>query len=311
MEDDKIKRDQDLWSKSRDKVLPGHNACAGCGMILAVKYTFRALDGNMVMTASAGCISAVPGYFPKVSYNLPVLYVGFAGTAAAAAGLNAGLRAKGQEDVTIVAIEGDGGTADIGLQSLSGAIERAHNFVYICVDNEGYMNTGGQRSSTTPYGARTNTTPLGKRRMYKKERKKDVALMLAAQGAPYVATATLAYPRDLMNKIKRAQNVDGVGYVHVLCPCVPAWGYLPEKTIEITKQAVETGVFKLYEIENGEEVTWYKKPKEMKRKPVQEYLELQERFSHLTEDEIQEIQDMIDEDWGRIERHGLIGWSGS
>lgn len=277
-----------------NRILPGHSACPGCAMMLAIKYTVEALEGDIMVAAPAGCITATHGHLPSTAYNFPIFDVAFASAASIATGMQAGLKRKGG-NVTVIAMAGDGGTGDIGLQALSGAAERGDNIVYLCNDNEAYMNTGAQRSSMTPYGVRTSTTPIGKKRTFKKEEKKNLPFILASSAARYVATTTIAYPSDFKQKIEKARDVEGVGYVQSLNPCPPGWGFEPEKTVELSRLAVETGVWKLYEIEDGKVFQWNKKPK--KRKPIKEYLNYQKRFRHLGTEEVNRIQNMVDNEW--------------
>jgi pyruvate ferredoxin oxidoreductase beta subunit len=202
---------------------------------------------------------------------------------------------RGLDDITVVGWAGDGGTVDIGLQALSGAAERETNFIYICYDNEAYGNTGLQRSGATPYGAWTTTTPTGK-----KERKKNMPLIMAAHKIPYVATACPSYPVDFVNKLRKAKEIKGTKYIHVLAPCPTGWRYDTSKTVEIGRLAVQTGIWVLYEIENGR--FRLNPPSDRlidksKRKPVKEYLAMQDRFRHLTEADIEKIQTWVDEDW--------------
>jgi pyruvate ferredoxin oxidoreductase beta subunit len=219
----------------------------------------------------------------------------FEATGATCSGIVAALKIRGLEDITVVGWAGDGGTVDIGIQALSGAAERETNFIYVCYDNEAYGNTGLQRSGATPYGAWTTTTPTGK-----KERKKDMPLIMAAHRIPYVATACPSYPIDFVNKLRKAKETKGTKYIHVLAPCPTGWRYDASKTVEVGRLAVQTGMWALYEIENGK--FRLNPPSDRlidksKRKPVKDYLSMQERFRHLTEADIERIQAWVDEDW--------------
>jgi pyruvate ferredoxin oxidoreductase beta subunit len=219
----------------------------------------------------------------------------FEATGATCSGIVAALKMRGLEDITVVGWAGDGGTVDIGIQALSGAAERETNFIYICYDNEAYGNTGLQRSGATPYGAWTTTTPTGK-----KERKKDMPLIMAAHRIPYVATACPSYPIDFVNKLRKAKEIKGTKYIHVLAPCPTGWRYDTSKTVEIGRLAVQTGMWALYEIENGKfrlNPPSDRLVDKSKRKPVKDYLSMQERFRHLTEADIERIQTWVDEDW--------------
>jgi pyruvate ferredoxin oxidoreductase beta subunit len=219
----------------------------------------------------------------------------FESTGAAASGIVAALRQRKIEDITVVGWAGDGGTVDIGIQALSGAAERGTDFIYICYDNEAYGNTGMQRSGATPYGAWTTTTPSGK-----KERKKDMPLIMAAHRIPYVATACTSYPLDFVNKLRKAKDMKGTKYIHLLTPCPTGWRYDTSKTVEMGRLAVQSGLWVLYEIENGKfrlSVPSDRFVDKTKRKPVKDYFATQGRFRGLTEEDIQRIQKWVDEDW--------------
>jgi len=278
-------------------MLPGHVACLGCGAALAMRYALKALGKKTIVSVPACCWAVIPGVYPYRTLEVPLLYTAFEVTGAAISGIREALEVLGQDDVTVMGWAGDGGTADIGIQALSGAMEREHNVIYVMYDNEAYMNTGVQRSGATPFGAWTTTTPVGKLRIYKKERKKPVAEMMVAQGVPYVATANIAYPEDLIRKLRKAKEMKGPKFIHIYATCPTGWRVPPNKTIEIAKLAVQTRVFPLYEVENGV----YKinvKPKE--RVPVRDYLRMQGRFRHLTEEEVELIQKMVDEEWEKL-----------
>jgi pyruvate ferredoxin oxidoreductase beta subunit len=228
---------------------------------------------------------------------VPLQNILFESAAAAASGIVAALRKRGMHDVTVVGWAGDGGTVDIGIQALSGAAERETNFIYICYDNEAYGNTGVQRSGATPYGAWTTTTPLGKR-----ERKKNMPLIMAAHKIPYVATACPSFPTDLVNKLRKAKEIRGTRYIHILTPCPTGWRYDPSKTVEVGRLAVQTGLWALYEIEYGK--FRLNPPSDRlldkaKRKPVEDYFMLQGRFRGLTKEDVERIQYWLDEDWER------------
>jgi pyruvate ferredoxin oxidoreductase beta subunit len=220
-------------------------------------------------------------------------------------GVEAGLKIltkKGkilERKIKCVAIAGDGGTSDIGIQALSGALERYHNFLYICFDNEAYMNTGIQRSSATPYGASTTTAPAGKFSIGQVTRKKNMAAIAAAHNIPYVATACPSYRFDLIKKVKKGADVKGPAYIHIFSPCPTGWRYATDLTIQIGQLAVQTGIFPLYEIENGRYKLNADPPK---LKPVEEYLKLQGRYRHLTDKEIEKIQRMVNEDYAKLKQ---------
>ena len=282
---------------------PGHRACIGCVEVLAVRQAMKALGPNTIVVSATGCMEIVSSQLPWTSWRLPWIHTIFENTAAVASGIESGLKVmwskgiKPEQKVNVVATAGDGGTSDIGLQALSGALERGHNFTYICWDNEAYMNTGIQRSSSTPYGASTTTAPAGKKSIGQVTWKKNMPLIAAAHNIPYVATACPSYPFDLMDKVKKAADTDGPAYVHIFSVCPTGWRTSPEMGIEIGKLAVQTGVFPLYEVENGK----YKLSiKVSNRKPVQEYLKPQGRFRHLSEDDIKHIQERTDEEYEKL-----------
>jgi pyruvate ferredoxin oxidoreductase beta subunit len=242
---------------------------------------------------------------PYTSWRVPWIHTLFENTAAVASGIEAGLKVmmkKGKiarKDITVVAMAGDGGTSDIGLQALSGALERGHNFLYICFDNEAYMNTGIQRSSATPYGASTTTSPAGKVSIGQFSWKKDMPAIVAAHNIPYVATACPSYPLDLMAKVEKGAAIQGPAYVHILSVCPTGWRCPTDLTIRIGRLAVETGIFPLYEVENGTYKLNFDFPK---LRPVADYLKLQGRFRHLSDDIINTIQQRVAKDYARLKK---------
>jgi len=282
---------------------PGHRACIGCGEVLAVRLVSKALGPKVIMVSATGCMEIVASQLPWTSWRVPWIHTLFENTAAVASGIEAGLKAlqsKGKktgDDVTVVATAGDGGTLDIGLQALSGALERNHNFVYICYDNEAYMNTGIQRSSATPYGASTTTAPAGKKSIGQITWKKDMPAIAAAHNIPYVATACPSYPFDLMEKVAKAASIPGPAYLQIFSVCPTGWRSVPEISIGLGRLAVQTGVFPLYEVENGEYKFSVNTPR---LKPVEEYLKSQGRFRHLSEEDIKIIQDRINKDFEQL-----------
>jgi pyruvate ferredoxin oxidoreductase beta subunit len=281
-------------------LLKGHAACAGCGPAIAIRLLFKALGNKVIMVVPACCTTVIQGPYPSSAIAVPLQNILFESTGAAASGITAALRARNIKDVTVVGWAGDGGTVDIGIQALSGAAERGTDFIYICYDNEAYGNTGMQRSGATPYGAWTTTTPTGK-----KERKKDMVWIMAAHHIPYVATACPSYPIDFINKVRKAKEIRGTKYIHVLAPCPTGWRYDVSKTVEIGKLAVETGLWALLEIEDGK--FKLNSPSDRlvdkaKRKPVKDYLTLQERFRGLKAEDMGKIQAWVDEDWERYRR---------
>ncbi len=286
-----------------DMISAGHRACQGCGEILALAMAMKVAGPNTIVANATGCMEIVTSPFPQSAWKIPWIHVAFENTAAVASGIEAGIKAlqrKGRISVrnpNIIAVGGDGATFDIGLQSLSGALERGHNFVYLCLDNEAYMNTGIQRSSATPFGAITTTSPAGTHSIGQHTWKKDMPGIAAAHNIPYVATASPAFHLDLMNKMKKALTIEGPAYLQIYSPCPTGWRSKPEKSIEIAKLVVQTNVFPLYEIINGD----LKISKKIKKpKPVQEYLKTQRRFAHLKEPEIAYIQKRIDASWARL-----------
>ncbi len=282
---------------------PGHRACIGCGEALAVRLVCKALGDSVIIVNATGCMEVVSSQLPYTSWRVPWIHTLFENTAAVASGIEAGLKIltkKGRRllpDVKVVAMAGDGGTSDIGLQALSGALERGHNFIYICFDNEAYMNTGIQRSSATPYGASTTTSPAGKVSIGQITWKKNMPAIAVAHDIPYVATACPSYPFDLMTKVSKAVATNGPSYLHILSVCPTGWRCPTELTIEIGRLAVQTRIFPLYEVENGK----YKLSLDLlKLRPVTDYLKLQGRFRHLSEDVINEIQQRVNEEYIKL-----------
>jgi pyruvate ferredoxin oxidoreductase beta subunit len=287
----------------RERFLPGHRACIGCGEALAVRLVCKALGDNIIIANATGCMEIVSSQLPWTSWSVPWIHTLFENTAAVASGIESGIKAmvrKGRyspSDVKVVAMAGDGGTSDIGLQALSGALERGHNFLYICFDNEAYMNTGIQRSSSTPYGAATTTSPAGKVKPGQLTWKKNMAAIAAAHNIPYVTTACPSYPIDLMAKVEKAVATKGPSYLHVLSVCPTGWRCPGELTIKIGRLAVETGMFPLYEVENGRYQLSYDPPD---LRPVTDYMKLQGRFRHLSEDTVSEIQKRVKAEYDRL-----------
>ena len=282
---------------------PGHRACIGCGEALAVRLACKALGRNTIIVSVTGCIEIISSQLPYTSWRVPWIHTLFENAAAVASGIEAGLKVmtrKGRHparDINVVAMAGDGGTADIGLQALSGALERGHNFLYICFDNEAYMNTGIQRSSATPFGASTTTSPAGKVSIGQVTWKKNMPAIAAAHDIPYLATACPSYPFDLMRKIERAARTSGPAYVHILSPCPIGWRFASDLAIRIGRLAVETGIFPLYEVEGGRYKLSFDLPK---LRPVTDYLKLQGRFRHLSEDTVSEIQHRVDMEYAKL-----------
>ena len=286
-----------LTIPEEELMYPGHVGCLGCGATLAMRYTLKALGQRTIISVPACCWAVMPGVFPYTCLKIPMLYTAFETTGASISGIRAALDAKGIDDITVVGWAGDGGTADIGIQALSGAVERGTDVIYIMYDNEAYMNTGVQRSSATPVGAWTTTTPVGSTRDWKKMPKKDMVEIMVAHKIPYTATMSIAYPEDMIKKLQKAQKIKGPKFIHIYAPCPTGWRMAPDKTVEIAKMATACGVFPLYEVENGV-YTITRKPGELK--PVKPYLALQGRFRHLPQEEIDGIQNEINKKWNRL-----------
>ncbi|WP_044974771.1 thiamine pyrophosphate-dependent enzyme [Ruminococcus sp. HUN007] len=290
-------------SISREEYFYGHKACAGCGGSLAVRAALKVLGKNAVSVLPAGCMSAVGFNFPQLCFSNNSIISTFAGTASMLTGIEAGLRAKGYKDFTAVGFAGDGGTADIGIQALSGAIDRNDNIIYICYDNEAYMNTGIQKSGLTPFGARTTTTPAGANVHGNIRPKKNMFEIVAAHGIPYAATASVGYIGDFIAKVQKASQIQGTKYIHVIAPCPTGWGISVDETVEIAKEVVDSGLWYLAEYENGEYRLTHR-PKEFTS--AEAYLKRQGRFRHLTEDDIKVITDSRDEKWKFIEKNFIV-----
>ncbi|MGD8776720.1 MAG: pyruvate synthase subunit PorB [Syntrophobacterales bacterium] len=286
-----------------EPLAPGHRACQGCGEVLALRQVMKALGNNVIVVSATGCMEIISSPYPQSAWRVPWLHVAFENAAAVASGVEAAHKAmirKGRledDQIIFLAIAGDGGTADIGIQALSGALERGHDFVYVCLDNEAYMNTGIQRSSSTPYGAGTTTSPPGKKSIGQKTWKKNMPAIAAAHNIPYVATASPAYYVDLMNKTKKASLVKGPAYLHIFSPCPTGWRCAVEDSVQTARLVVQTKIFPLYEVIDGK---WRLSRKIKKPKPVTEYFKLQRRFSHLTEEDIALIQERVDKEFDRL-----------
>jgi len=282
-------------------IYPGTRACAGCSMALIYRIALKALGPKTIITVPASCLTVLHGMQGFCTTKVSVLHTPFATTGASASGIVASLEDKGlAEEINVVAFAGDGGTVDIGIQSLSGAVERGTNFIYACYDNEAYMNTGVQRSGSTPSGAYTTTTPNGK-----KEYKKNMPKILEAHGIPYVATAISSYPLDLYEKFKNAMKIKGPKYIHILAPCPPGWGYNPKDSIEIGRLAVQTGFWPLYEVIDGKFILSKDSQRFLdptKRKPISEYLNIQKRFKNISDEGIKNHQNYIEEQWKQIKK---------
>lgn len=287
--------------REEELIYPGTRACAGCGMALIYRIALKALGPKTISTVPASCLTVLHGMQGFCSTKISVLHTPFATTGAAASGIVGSLEAKDlDEEICVLAFAGDGGTTDIGIQALSGAAERGTNFIYACYDNEAYMNTGVQRSGSTPLGAYSTTTPGGKT-----SHKKDMPKIMEAHGIPYVATANASYPLDLYEKFQKARKIKGPKYIHILAPCPPGWGFDPKDTINIGRLANETGFCPLYEVENGK-FHLSKKSKRFldpsNRKPIQKYLEAQNRFNKLSDAQIADYEEYIEKLWTDIQK---------
>lgn len=284
---------------------PGHLACQGCGATISMRLVLKALGPKTIMAIPACCWTIIDSAWPNHTLKVPLMHTAFETAAIAASGIRAALDIKGKTDIHVVAWAGDGGTFDIGIQALSGAAERNENIIYVCYDNEAYMNTGIQRSSATPWGAWTTTTP---ERHPEDRPKKNMIQIMAAHKIPYTATASIAFPNDFIRKFKKASQIKGTRFMHIFSPCPPGWKMASDLTIKVARLAVETKVFPLIEIEDGDKVTINYWPKGL---PVIEYLKLQGRFKHLSQDQVDYIQAYVDKEWERLvklhkETHGEL-----
>lgn len=288
-----------------DWLAPGHRACQGCGTVLPLKLALKVLGPNTIAVSATGCMEIISSPFPYTSWKIPWIHVAFENAATVASGIESAIKAlkrKGKlpkkEKINVVVFAGDGATFDIGLQFVSGALERGHNFIYICLDNEAYMNTGVQRSGGTPFMAHTTTSPAGKVIHGNITWKKNLPGIISAHNIPYFATASPAFYMDYMNKVKKASLVEGPAFIHVYSPCPTGWGSKSEDTIKLCKLIVETRIFPLYEVIDGKYYILNRKVD--KPKPVEEYLKLQRRFRHLKPEEIALIQNRVNEEYERL-----------
>ncbi|SHK32983.1 thiamine pyrophosphate-dependent enzyme [Rhodothermus profundi] len=294
----------------------GHSLCAGCGVPLVVRMVLNTIDTPVIVVNATGCLEVATTRYPATAWNIPWLHVAFENAAAAASGVETAFRVlqrkrqRGHpapfelpEDVRIIVFGGDGGTYDIGLQALSGALERGHRFTYICYDNEAYMNTGNQRSGATPPLAYTTTTPVGTQSLGKLQQRKDLTEIAVAHHVPYVAQASISHWQDLVRKIQMAVQADGPSFLNVLAPCQRGWGYDPAQTVEIARLAVETCFWPLYEVIDGE---YWLNARPSKPRPIAEWIKTQNRFRHLLRPENRHLLDMLQEQvnraWDRLLR---------
>lgn len=287
-----------------ESVALGRGGCAGCPAVIGARMVSKVAGENSIMVNSTGCMCVNYGYAGATKF--PYIHSLFPNAGAVIAGIDAGLKAQGKRDgVNLFAYCGDGGTVDIGLQALSGAVDRGHKFLYVCYDNEGYMNTGSQRSGATPYRARTSTTPVGEIRSGEQRllsRRKDMVRIMANHGIPYAATASVAYPTDLMNKVEKALQVDGPSYIHLQAPCLVGWSVSEDMGVAVARAAVQTLINPLYEVIDGKR--YHITVDVRKPRPIEEYLKMQGRFAHLfssdQREEIALMQRDIDANWAYL-----------
>ncbi len=284
---------------------PGHRACVGCAEALAVRQVAKAVGRDAIMVNATGCMEIIASNYPNTNWEIPWIHTLFENTSAVASGVEAAiktLKRKGKfptdRRAKVVAMGGDGGTADIGLQALSGMLERGHDILYICYDNEAYMNTGIQRSGATPYGASTTTSPAGSESIGQHTWKKNMPEIVAAHRIPYVATACPSYPFDLMAKVKKAMAIKGPAYIHIFSVCPTGWRSPSDQAVHMGRTAVQSGVFPLFEIENGEK--WSLSLDFDELLPVKDYFKGQGRFRHLTDEDIDKIQTRVHQEWNRV-----------
>lgn len=276
---------------------PGHPACQGCGAILGLRHLLKALGKNSILVVPAGCTSIIAGSTSAAVFNVPMIHAAFGSASSIASGIAEALEKKGKKEVNVVVWAGDGGTYDIGLSSLSGAAERGHNILYVLDDNEAYMNTGIQRSGGTPRGAWTTTTIKGK-----KEEKKDILDIMLSHHLPYIATASIAYPLDFYNKVKKAIEKKGFKFIHLMAPCPPGWRFDFSLTVEMARRAVLSGAWILMELENGRlKLNPPSKTMiEKRRLPLEEYISMQGRFKYVDDELLKELKMDVEERWKRI-----------
>jgi pyruvate ferredoxin oxidoreductase beta subunit/2-oxoisovalerate ferredoxin oxidoreductase beta subunit len=276
----------------------GHVACGGCVEALSLRVIVNTVGEDAVAVVPPSCGAIICGGYPNSALKIPVFHTTLEAAAASASGIKRALVAQGKPDTTVMCLAGDGGTYDIGLQALSSAAERNEDILYICFDNEGYMNTGGQKSSSTPLGASTGSTPGGKT-----TRKKNMVEILAAHRVPYIATASPGHLNDLAAKVERARNIRGTRVIIVLIPCLPGWGVADNAAVKTARLAVDCGVFPLYEVENGEHYTL---TQQTRTQPVEAYLAQQKRYRHLTGEDVESLQAEVDSEWDRLQHIASI-----
>ncbi|WP_297522755.1 3-methyl-2-oxobutanoate dehydrogenase subunit beta [Thermococcus sp.] len=284
----------------------GHTACQGCGASLGLRYVLKAYGRKTIVVIPACCSTIIAGAWPYNTLDANLFHTAFETTGAVMSGIEAALKAmgykvKGEDGVMVVGWAGDGGTADIGLQALSGFLERGHDAVYIMYDNEAYMNTGIQRSGSTPYGAWTTNTPGGKRHFLEKRHKKKVIDIVIAHEVPYAATASVAYPEDFIRKLRKAKEIPGPSFIQLFSPCPTGWRSPTDKSIEIARLAVQTAYFPLFEYENGKyRINMPSTRKEPK--PIEEFLKLQGRFKYMTKEDVEILQRWVNHEWEKLKK---------
>ncbi len=276
----------------KEYLRPGHMACPGCGYTTIIRLVLKALGEKTIVIVLPSCLGVISGNHPVSSISVPSFHSAFEIAAPTAGGISNALKVQGREDITVLAFAGDGGTFDIGLQSLSGAADRNENFIYVCLDNEAYMNTGIQSSSATPSKVWTMTTPRGRQ-----GKKKKFMQLIAAHRMPYAATASMGHPFDLIAKIKKAKEIKGTKFIHTLAPCPTGWRMPEDLSAKSAMLAVETKLFPLYEIVDGKH---YNITHESQGLPVKEYTKIQGRYRHFTDEDIKNLQEEVDEEWEQL-----------
>jgi len=282
----------------------GHSTCPGCGLALALRYVLKALPPETVLIVPPSCIAGTDGPFPRSCLGFSTVHCTFTSAASSASGLSRALKARGYEGARAVVFAGDGATYDIGFQALSSAVERNEDFLYVCYNNQGYMNTGIQKSGATPLGAHTTTTPRGKPTPMK-----DLMEILIAHRIPYCATATPAFAEDLIAKVQKALNVRGVKYIEVLVPCVQGWGIPENAAVRVSRLAVESCAFPLYEAERGERLRLTYVPQ--RRLPLADYLGAQSRFRFVGPDDLAALEGEVERKWSRLLQASGLGGEGT
>jgi len=295
-----------LTLPEQELMFSGHSACPGCGAALAMRLLLKGLGPRTVVSVPACCWTVIATPYPTTALGVSMMDNPIEATGASISGIRAALDAMGKKDVTVVGFAGDGGTADIGIQALSGMLERRTNAIYVMYDNEAYMNTGVQRSGETPLGAWTTTTPVEGHERGKIEPKKDMMAIVLAHHPTYAATLNPSFPEDFERKVEKAKGMVGPRFFHIFTPCAPGWRFDSQKTIAIGRLATDTGVFPLYEVEDGRlRIT----RKAGNLKPVEEYLKAQGRFRHLTPENIVAAQAQVREHWEKLltlERESMV-----